>query len=210
MENGYGKKEHEQAFGEIKAIKTMNGLKHFKRNLPFRIICDASKEGLGAILQQQTKEGWETTHFASRFLTTFEQKYSINEIELLAVVWSIENFRNYVYGTEFEVVSDHKALMAVLKDNRANKTYSSGLTRWVDRLLPFQFKVLHAAGRTLGMADYLSRHPSPNNNNEQKIKAELWNNWFTVNEITECKIVSERKVIKAGHHTTTNQIEAGK
>ena len=73
-----------------------------------RIICDASKEGLGAYLQQQTKEeGWETTHFASRVLTEFEQKYSMNELELLAVAWSIENVRNYVFGTEFEVVSVH-------------------------------------------------------------------------------------------------------
>ena len=73
-------------------------------------------------------------------MTVFEQKYSINELELLALVWLIENFRNYVYGTDFEVVSDHKALMTVLKDNKANKTYktySSRLDRWVDRLLPF-------------------------------------------------------------------------
>ena len=87
----------------------MTGLKHFKRNLPLRIICDASKESLGAVLQQQTEEGWETTHFASRFLTELEQKNSINELEFLAVVWSIENFRNYVYGTDFEVVLDHKS-----------------------------------------------------------------------------------------------------
>ena len=171
----------------------MNGLKHFKRNLPLRIICDASKEGLETVLQQQTRKGWVTTHFASRFLTTFEQKYSINDLQLYAVVWSIENFKNYVYGTESEVVSDHKALMTVLKDNMASKTYSSRLTRWVDRLLPLQFKVVHAAGRTMGMTDYLSRHPSPSNKNEQKMEAEeLWNNWFTVNETTKCKIVSEK------------------
>ena len=73
---------------------------------------------MGAILQQQTKEeGWETTHFASRFLTAFEQKCSINELELLAVVSSMENVLKYVYGTQFEVVSDQKALMTVLKDN---------------------------------------------------------------------------------------------
>ena len=94
----------------------MNRLKHFKRNLLLRIICDASKEGLGAILQQQTEEEWETTPFASRFSTEFKQKYSIIELELLAVVRSMENLRNYVYETEFEVVSDHKELMIVLKD----------------------------------------------------------------------------------------------
>ena len=81
------------------------------------IVCNASHEGLGAVLQQKTDEGWRAVHFASRFLTIFEQNYSIIELELLAVVWVKENFRNYVYGTEFEVVSDHKALTSLLKGN---------------------------------------------------------------------------------------------
>ena len=50
--------------------------------------------------------------------------------------------------------------MTVLRPNRGNKTFSSRLTRWVDRLLPFEFEVIHVAGRALGMADYLSRHPT--------------------------------------------------
>ena len=49
--------------------------------------------------------------------------------------------------------------MSVLKANRGNKTFFSRLTRWVDRLLPFEVEVTHVPGRTLGMADYLSRHP---------------------------------------------------
>ena len=45
----------------------------------------------------------------------------------------------------------------------------------------------------MGMADYLSRHPSDSNSNENKIKAEeLWHNWFTVNRIRKTdKFVSE-------------------
>ena len=36
----------------------------------------------------------------------------------------------------------------------------------------------------MGIADYLSRHPSENHSNEKKIKAEeLGNSWFTVNGI---------------------------
>ena len=49
--------------------------------------------------------------------------------------------------------------MSVLKPYRGNKTFSSRLTRWVDRLLPVDFEEVHVAGRTLGIADYLSRHP---------------------------------------------------
>ena len=79
----------EKAFKEIKqAIKDITELKHFKRNLPLRIKCDASNESLEAILQQQNEGEWETTHYASRFLIEFGKKYSINKLELLAVVWA--------------------------------------------------------------------------------------------------------------------------
>ena len=39
-----------------------------------KTVCDASREGLGAVLQQKTDLGWRAVHFASRFLTSFEQK----------------------------------------------------------------------------------------------------------------------------------------
>ena len=42
------------------------------------------------------------------------------------------------------------------------------------------------------MADYFSRHPSPSNQNSQ-IKAELWNNWFTVNKIDNEKNVLDQQ-----------------
>ena len=116
-------------------------------------------------------------------------KYSINKLELLAIVWGIEHFKNHVYGVQFKVNSDHKALMSVLKPNRGNKTFSSRLTRWVDRLQPFDF-VVHVAGRTLGMADYLSRHPTELQG--ASLKAELlWNEWFTVNCVISLKDVLE-------------------
>ena len=64
-----------------------------------------------------------------KFLTELEAKYSINELELLAIVWSVEYFRNYVYGVKFEIKSDLKALATVLKGHKRNKTYFSRLTR---------------------------------------------------------------------------------
>ena len=141
-------------------MKKVAELTHFKRNKPLRIIYDASKNGVGAVLQMKEQDSWKPLAYASQFLTELESKYSIQELELLAVVWSIEHFKNYVYGVEFGVVSDHKALQSVLKANKGNKTFSSSLTRWVDRLLPFQNSVIHTPVRTLGLANYLSRHPS--------------------------------------------------
>ena len=175
--------KHEKAFKEInEQVKRVTEVGHFKKSENIRIVCDASKAGLGAVLQQQDEIGWRPIHFASRFLTPLEENYSINELELLAVVWAIEHFKNYLYGIKFQVVSDHKALATVLKGNKGNKTYSNRLTRWVDRLLPFDFDIFHAPGRTIGIADYLSRHPSQIEGESVKAK-ELWNNWFTVNHV---------------------------
>ena len=89
-----------------------------------------------------------------------EQRYSINKLELLAVVWSQEYFKYYLFGSRFTLRTDHQALLSALKNHRGNKAYQKRLTRWVDRLLPFHFTVKHLAGKDMGFADYLSRQPN--------------------------------------------------
>ena len=71
-------------------------LTHFKQNKLLKIFCDASKQGLGAVLQQREEEGWKPISYASKFLTELETEYSINELEQLSMVWSVEHFKNYV------------------------------------------------------------------------------------------------------------------
>ena len=60
-----------------------------------RIKCDASRAGLGAALEQPSPTGWHTVAFASRFLISNEERYGINQLELLRVVWSVEYFKCY-------------------------------------------------------------------------------------------------------------------
>ena len=103
---------------------------------------------------------------------------------------------------------DDKALTSILEGNRANNTISSRLTRCVDRLLPFQLNVVHVPGRTMGIGDYLSRHPSENSDYEQKSKAELWNNWFTVNEITKRNSIVLATANQNTHSAENQPIEA--
>ena len=82
-------------------------------------------------------------------------------MELLAVVWATKDFDNYIYGRYFTVILDHKALLTLLNSSpKGNKTFISRLTRWYDRLLPYDFKVEHRQGSKMGTADYLSRFPS--------------------------------------------------
>ena len=112
------------------------------------------------------------------------------------MVWSVEQFKNYVYGVSFEIVSDHKALQSVLKSNKGSKR----LTGWVDRLLPFEFSIVHTPGRILGLVDYLSRHPLENEGAVAKAE-DLFTDWFTVNVLEEIspklpRLADQRKPIK--------------
>jgi hypothetical protein len=65
------------------------------------LIVDASPTGLGAILQQHTpgNEDHKVIAYASRALSPVEQRYSQTEREALAIVWAMERFHIYTYGT---------------------------------------------------------------------------------------------------------------
>ena len=152
----------ENAFQKLKSlVKNIVELRHFDIHRETRIICDASHDGLGAVFEQYSDSGWHPISFASRYLNPAEKNYSKNELKLLAVVWDTEHFRNYIYGRYFTVISDHKALLTLVNSSaKGKKTFFSRLTRWYDRLVPYDFKVEHRQGSKLGMADYLSRFPS--------------------------------------------------
>ena len=110
------------------------------------------------MLEQYSTSGCHPISFASRYFNPAEKKYSRNKLEILAVVWATEHFRNYIYGRYFTVIPVHKALLTLLNSSpKGNKTFFSRLTRWYDRLVTYDFKVEHRQGSKLGMADYLSR-----------------------------------------------------
>ena len=154
--------DQQKAFEDtLLLISNITKMYHYDQKMNSRVKCDASHSGLGAALEQELPDGsWVPISFASRFLKIQEKKYSTNELELLAIVWSCEYFRNYLLGNRFEVLTDHKANISAFQSNRRNKSYQSRLTRWEDRLLHFDFKVTHIAGAKLGTVDYLSRHPT--------------------------------------------------
>ena len=108
--------ELEEQFRLIKQkISGTTENKHFNPELETRIKCDASRKGLGCALERRTLNGWHTVAFASRFLVSVEDRYSINELELLGVVWSIEHFKYYLYGKPFIVITDHRALLSNMR-----------------------------------------------------------------------------------------------
>ena len=107
--------ECENAFQQLKAlVKNIVEKKYFDIYRETRIVCGASHDGLGAMLEQYGSQDWHSIGFASRYLSQAEKKYSTNELELLAIKWATEKFQNDIYGRYFTVKSYHKALLTLL------------------------------------------------------------------------------------------------
>ena len=83
--------------------------------------------------------------------------YCTNKLELLGLVWASEHFKNYLYGAEFEIVTDNKTLFSALSANHSNKTIHRRLTPLVDRLLSFNLKVSRIPGKDMDFTNLLSR-----------------------------------------------------
>ena len=86
--------EANNAFQKIlELIANITKMHHYDASKQCRIKCDASHKGVGAALELEPGK-WVPIASTSRFLNAAEQKYSTNELELLAVNWSCEFFRN--------------------------------------------------------------------------------------------------------------------
>ena len=160
-----------------------------------RIKCDASRAGLEAALHQRSPTKWHTVAFGSRFLNSNEERYSINELEFLGVVWSVEYFKFYLFVKSFTIITDNRALLSIMKEDRSNKSYNSRLSRWVDRLLFFDFNIGRIPGAKMGLVDYISRQP----NQEAKV-TNKYDEEFAVSAITRI-----RDAIGAIYVNTTQQ-----
>jgi hypothetical protein len=74
---------------------------------------NASRQGLGFVLQQKAGELWVLIQAGSRFLSDTETLYSVIELELLAVSWAITKYKIFLaILPHFSVVTDHHPLIS--------------------------------------------------------------------------------------------------
>ena len=99
---------------------------HFDPNNPIELRVDASNSGLGAHLTQIIKDKPHLLACASRVLSSNERNYSTSEKECLAIVWSVNKFRQYLYGRKFTVITDHAGLQYLMN----TKDLTNRLARW--------------------------------------------------------------------------------
>lgn len=150
------------AFNKLKqAITSEPVLQHPNFSERFILSCDASNVAISGILSQGKLGEEHPIAYVSRTLQPTETRYSTTEKEMLAIFWSIKQYRPYLYGNEFIVISDHKPLQWIFK----TKDSTNRLFRWRLQLAEYDFIVLHKPGRHHTNVDCLSRYVGDSNIN---------------------------------------------
>ena len=147
----------ENAFSKLKQLLTTPPILAFPDfTQPFILQTDASGKAIAGILAQKINGHEHPISYASRTLNTAETRYPIIEQECLACVWSFKHFRQYLYGHQIILETDHAPLKWLLKTAKSSDG-SSRLHRWASALQEYNYDIYHKTGKNNANADALSR-----------------------------------------------------
>ena len=89
-----------QSFQELKKRQVTTPILTIpEREDDFIIYCDASSQGLGAVLMQHDR----VIAYASRQLKDYEKNYLAHELELAAMLFALKMWRHYVYSVYCDI-----------------------------------------------------------------------------------------------------------
>ena len=91
--------------------------------------------------------------FESRKLLDRQTRYAAIEKECLAIVWAVDKFKNYLYGKEFILQTDHLPLTYL----RNMKNTNNRLMGWALFLQSYSYRIEYVKGTDNIGADMMSR-----------------------------------------------------
>jgi hypothetical protein len=147
-------KECDEAFRKLKS-KLMENPVLFAPDYSqeFVLQTDASAHGAGIVLSQRKNGEEHPILYLSKKFSRAERNYSTIERELAAIVYGLKKLNHYLDGQHFVIETDHNPLVFLKKMVGTN----ARLTRWALCLQPYNYKIIHRAGKLNGNADGLSR-----------------------------------------------------
>ena len=129
----------------------------WNQSRPTRIEVDASGFATGGVILQKCDDDlWHPVAYRSESMSEAERNYEIYDREMLAIIRALEDWRHFLEGLPFEIISDHKNL----EYWRTAKDLTRRQARWALWLSRFDFILTHKPGKTNTQADPLSRMSS--------------------------------------------------
>ncbi|GJR19315.1 putative reverse transcriptase domain-containing protein [Tanacetum coccineum] len=100
----------------------------------FIVYSDASHKGLGVVLMQNEK----VIYYALHQFKIHKKNYTTHDLELGAVVFALNIWRHYMYGTKCTVFTDHKSLQHILDQKELNMKQR----HWLELLSDYDCEIL--------------------------------------------------------------------
>ncbi|XP_070015040.1 uncharacterized protein [Nicotiana sylvestris] len=119
----------------------------------FELMCDTSDYAVGVVLGQRKDKVMHPIYYASRTLSSAQLNYTMNEKEMLVVVFAFDKFRSYLIGSKVIVSTDHATLRYLIEKKESKPC----LNRCVLLLQEFDLEIHDKTGTNNQVADHLSR-----------------------------------------------------
>ena len=122
---------------------------------PFLLETDASKYGLGTILQQVQEDGkYHPVVYASHTMRGSETNYHCSKLEFLALKLAVtQQFKKYLMYQPFTMQTDNNPLTYMLTTLNLDATGH----RWISALAGFNFRLEYLCSADNRVANVLSR-----------------------------------------------------
>ncbi len=147
--------KRERAFRTLQQMLLGDNVLAYPRlDRPYRLYTDASGYCVGGVLTQEDDQGCERViQYVSHQLNESEQKWATIEREAYAIVYCLKKLRPYLWGADFEILTDHKPLRALFLSEVAN----TKVQRWAVLIAEFGAPIAYREGKNNIRADFLSR-----------------------------------------------------
>ncbi|GBM04412.1 hypothetical protein AVEN_35588-1 [Araneus ventricosus] len=108
---------------------------------------------MGIVMSQRDEKNEEhPVLYLSKKFTDAQRKYGTTEKKCAAIIYAIKKLKYYLDGQNFAIETDHNHLVWL----KTNAGTNPRLMRCSLALQPFQYKVIHKAGKKHLNADALS------------------------------------------------------
>ena len=97
----------------------------------FMVCSDASRQGLGCVLMQDGK----VVAYASGQLNSYERNYTTHDLELAAMIFALQIWRQFLFGETYKIYTDHKSLNYLFSQKELNLRQR----RWLELLKDYDF-----------------------------------------------------------------------